>query len=212
MSTRKLRTVENLIMLTFPLALFAGCAGSDIKPVENKTPTAYQSQSSEKDIATPVKEIEVPQVTLLKPKPSTENQAIINSTPDEIAVTQDTDDSETVQTPQKNVLFFDTDIHVLSEAQRHELKQHAEYLIANSAAVLTINGHADVRGTREYNQLLSEKRAEEAYKLLIDYGVPDTQLLTKGFGESVPMNDETNWDENRRVELQYTDPMMMSSM
>ena len=216
MSTRKLRTVENLIMLTFPLVLFAGCAGSDIKPVENKIPTTYQSQSSEKELATPVKEVEVPQVSLIEPEiepePSTENQAGVDTKLDEVALTQGSDDSEPVTVPQNNILFFDTDIHALSQDQRHELKQHAEYLIGNSAAVLTINGHADVRGTQEYNQVLSEKRAEETYKLLIEYGVSEAQLLTKGFGESAPMNDESNWKENRRVELQYTDPMMMSSM
>lgn len=209
MSTRKLRTVENLIMLTFPLVLFAGCAGSDVKPVESETAAMTISEPQHKEIAFPASETEISQVTPIEPEVSPVENEIRQ---DEIELVQKTVDTENSTMPGEKIFFFDTDRYTLKEEQRQTLKQHADYLMANPESILIINGHADVRGTTAYNQTLSENRARETYQLLIELGVPETQLLSKGFGETLPMNDERNWEENRRVELQYTDPVMLSSM
>ena len=115
-------------------------------------------------------------------------------------------------TPETKIFYFDTNDHTLSAEQRNTLKEHAEFLKSNPGSILVINGHADERGSEKYNQTLSEKRALETLNILIELGVAEDQLVTKGFGEMVPMHAENNWDENRRVELEYADPVVLSSM
>ncbi|WP_455375302.1 OmpA family protein [Kaarinaea lacus] len=224
MATKKLRTVENLILLTFPIVLFAGCAGSDVKPVTEEQNQAVLTETStqEYDISLPARETPELSVVEIQSNPDeseilgNNNEATGNvSTPDSVdssIALQKSIDTAPSTIPEAKIFYFDTNVHTLTDDQRKQLQGHADYLITNPGAVLVINGHADERGTEAYNQALSEKRAMETFKLLITLGVPEDQLVTKGFGELVPMHAENNWDENRRIELEYTDPMMLSSM
>lgn len=73
-----------------------------------------------------------------------------------------------------------------------------------SETKVTLGGHADERGTEEYNLLLSNKRAAAVKKYLTDLGVPATKMDTVGYGENRPANpghDEAAWQQNRRVEF-----------
>lgn len=218
MSTRKLRVVENLILLTFPVVLFAGCAGSDVKPAQQKQTQMMITKNETPDQSFTYTETDSPVVfelnsdSVIEKMTDTKESTRQETDSQIVEKADDIEDTALITTPEKKIFFFDTNHHQLSEDQRKELKQHAEYLLANPGAMLVINGHADVRGTENYNQSLSEKRASETFKVLTELGVPENQLLTNGFGEMVPMNEENNWDENRRVELQYTDNVMLSSM
>lgn len=72
------------------------------------------------------------------------------------------------------------------------------------AGRLTLEGHADERGTEEYNLALSNRRAAAVRRYLATLGVPDDQMETLGYGENRPLNPASNeaaWSENRRVEL-----------
>ncbi len=226
MPSKKLRTTENLILITFPVVLFAGCAGSDIKPVETEqTPsTVFRIQTPENNNPAPATELA--ELTVNEFRGSHEKLATRESNidllsettisepvePDMSSVPQQPVNTIVSTIPEQKIFYFDTNVYTLSDDQRALLQAHADYLLSNPGAVLVISGHADERGSEDYNQSLSEKRAMESYKLLTGLGVPADQLLTKGFGELVPMNTENNWDENRRVELEYTDPMILSSM
>ena len=219
MTTGKLRTIENLILLTFTAVVFAGCAGGDVKPVtaeKQSVPNIFTSQETESadtqsemdtspksfaltsDDTLNIERIEIKEHELT-------DQPVI----EEVSVAQET---ESLKEPENKLFFFDTNAHLLSDEQKNELKLHADYLIENPGTVLVINGHADERGTETYNQSLSEKRAMETFQFLVNLGVAENQLETIGLGELVPMHTENNWDENRRVELKYSDPVMMSSM
>jgi peptidoglycan-associated lipoprotein len=69
---------------------------------------------------------------------------------------------------------------------------------------LTLAGHADERGTEEYNLQLSQRRAASVKKYLVDLGVPANRLKTVGYGENRPLRNastEEAWDANRRVEF-----------
>lgn len=221
MSTRKLRTVENLILITFPIVLFAGCAGNDIKPTSggpNEEGIISELQATDFGDGGISAESDSLPVSLVQPA---KEEQIADDTTANISVTNKGSELNPVSNqandvsiaiPDKKIFFFNTNIYTLTEKQREELKHHAEYLKANPGTVLVINGHADERGSEYYNQTLSEKRALETYQFLIKAGVTQDQLVKKGFGELVPMHSESNWDENRRVELEYTDPMMLSSM
>ena len=77
--------------------------------------------------------------------------------------------------------------------------------IKKQGGTLTLAGHADERGTEEYNLQLSNRRAEAVRKYLADLGVGDTRLKVVGYGETQPKNSGSNegaWSENRRVEFE----------
>jgi peptidoglycan-associated lipoprotein len=100
------------------------------------------------------------------------------------------------------VISFEFNEFALSDAARSALDHNAECLKAASGA--TIEGHADERGTEEYNLVLSEKRANAAKRYLVGLGVSDASLGTVGYGEERPVDDgheESAWSKNRRAEF-----------
>lgn len=83
---------------------------------------------------------------------------------------------------------------------------HAQYLIANPAQRITLEGNADERGSREYNIALGEQRAKSVASMMKVQGVSENQLEIVSYGEEKPAafgSDESAWEQNRRVELVY---------
>ena len=83
---------------------------------------------------------------------------------------------------------------------------HAQYLIANPAQRITLEGNADERGSREYNIALGEQRAKSVASMMKVQGVSENQLEIVSYGEEKPAafgSDEEAWERNRRVELVY---------
>ncbi|MCX7099479.1 MAG: peptidoglycan-associated lipoprotein Pal [Methylococcales bacterium] len=83
---------------------------------------------------------------------------------------------------------------------------HAQYLIANPAQRVTLEGNADERGSREYNIALGEQRAKSVAGLMKAQGVSASQLDIVSYGEEKPAafgSDEAAWERNRRVEIVY---------
>lgn len=86
------------------------------------------------------------------------------------------------------------------------MEVQARYLIKNPAAATVLEGHADERGTREYNIALGERRANAVRQLMIAYGVSPQQIRTLSYGEERPAvdgHDESAYALNRRVEIVY---------
>lgn len=106
------------------------------------------------------------------------------------------------------VFHFGHNKNELEASDVDVIKQHAAYLIENSNYILVLSGHTDNRGSKLYNQRLSELRAQKVADLLIVEGVPESQLRVGGMGDSVPMVSPDNWQQNRRVEFVYQDSMM----
>lgn len=101
------------------------------------------------------------------------------------------------------VFYFEFDSAVLLPEARAALIGHAEYLRSSSKSV-RLEGHADERGTREYNMALGERRAKAVQRYLVLQGVSPAQLELVSYGEERPVatgNDEQSWAQNRRVEL-----------
>lgn len=101
--------------------------------------------------------------------------------------------------------YFDFDQSVVKPEARAALEAHAQYLSANGGNVV-LEGHADERGTREYNLALGERRAEAVARYLTVLGVTGQQIETVSYGEERPASlghDESSWSLNRRVELRY---------
>ena len=86
------------------------------------------------------------------------------------------------------------------------INAHAQYLVAHPNQKLTMEGHADERGSPEYNVALGDQRAKAVAELMKARGVSDGQLTLVSYGEEKPAafgNDESAWERNRRVELAY---------
>lgn len=105
-------------------------------------------------------------------------------------------------------IFFDYDSYVVKETYRPMLEAHAAYLMSHRDARLILQGHADQRGSREYNLALAQKRAEAVRKALAVMGVSDGQMEAVSFGEEKLRNEgltEEAHAENRRVDVVYAD-------
>ncbi len=99
-------------------------------------------------------------------------------------------------------IHFDFDQSFIREDARPTLRDVADYLKANPAASILIEGHCDERGTAEYNIALGERRAESTRSYLVSLGVKPGALSTVSFGEEKPLDpghDETAWAKNRRA-------------
>ena len=104
------------------------------------------------------------------------------------------------------IVNFDYDSAELSSDDLNTLQAHAQYLKANPQAQVLLAGHADERGTREYNMALGERRANAVQAFFSSNGVKSSQLDTVSYGKEKPINeghDESAWAENRRVEIGY---------
>ncbi|TFZ04845.1 peptidoglycan-associated lipoprotein Pal [Ramlibacter rhizophilus] len=104
------------------------------------------------------------------------------------------------------VILFDYDSFVIKPEFQPLVEAHAKYLKANNGRRMTIEGHTDERGGREYNLALGQKRAEAVRRALVLLGVADSQLEPVSFGEEKPAEagtEESSWARNRRAELAY---------
>ena len=107
-----------------------------------------------------------------------------------------------------NVIYFEFDSSELRPEDADVVSRHAMQLANNSGISVRLEGHADERGSREYNIGLGERRAQTVRRMLLIQGASAAQISTVSFGEERPAafgNDENAWAQNRRVEIKYTD-------
>ena len=107
----------------------------------------------------------------------------------------------------KRVIYFDFDKSEVRSEYRAIVAAHAAYVSSHGSARVTLEGHADERGTREYNLGLAERRGNAVSGLLSAAGARGNQLDTVSYGEERPvcrMSDDSCWSQNRRVEIVYT--------
>ena len=98
-------------------------------------------------------------------------------------------------------IFFATNKSSLTTAARETLRKQETYLRKNKSLNVTIEGHADERGTREYNLALGERRANAAKDYLMTYGISGKRISTISYGKEKPVNPASTplaWSQNRR--------------
>ena len=106
----------------------------------------------------------------------------------------------------QRVIYFEFDSSDVAEQDREFVAAHAAILAANPDVKVSIEGHADERGSREYNIGLGEKRAQSVRRMMEFQGVLPSQMTTVSYGEekaAVEGHEESAWSMNRRVELIY---------
>ena len=99
-------------------------------------------------------------------------------------------------------IFFETDRSTVAADQRPVLERQARWLAQYSSVQVTVEGHADERGTREYNLALGQRRANSARDVLVASGVAGSRLSTISYGKDRPAalgSDESAWAQNRRA-------------
>lgn len=118
------------------------------------------------------------------------------------------DDPNNPNTPlgRDRVIYFDYDSFAVKDEYKGIVDRHSKYLVANRTRKVFIEGHADARGSREYNLSLGQKRAEAVKSSLKLLGVPEERLEAVSFGKEKPQdpaNTEAAFAKNRRAELNY---------
>jgi peptidoglycan-associated lipoprotein len=99
-------------------------------------------------------------------------------------------------------VFFDFDASSIRADQRPVLQRQAEWMQRNSSVTVQVEGHADERGTREYNLALGQRRANAARDTLVAGGVAGARISTISYGKDRPAalgSDESAWAQNRRA-------------
>jgi peptidoglycan-associated lipoprotein len=110
---------------------------------------------------------------------------------------------ETLET----MVFFDYDESEITPAAERVLRQKVEVLEASPAVELRIEGHADERGSTEYNIALGNRRAESVRQFFVDFGLDPDRFSIVSYGEERPLvnrSDEQAWERNRRAEFVIT--------
>ena len=103
---------------------------------------------------------------------------------------------------QNTVVYFDTDQYNIDAEDQAKLQRQAQYFSQYSQVNFTIEGHADERGTREYNLALGERRANAAKNYLVSVGVPANRIRTISYGKERPValgSNQAAWAQNRRA-------------
>jgi len=104
------------------------------------------------------------------------------------------------------IIYFEYDSSDVKSEDRTTVEAHAAYLVENPGTIITLEGHADERGSREYNLALGERRAQTVQRQMTLIGASPDQIRTVSYGEERPAidgQDDYSWSQNRRVEIIY---------
>ena len=181
------------IAVIFASAVLAGCGGSAaLEP-------------------TPADSTEAPSTAVVEEVPSTEGTTEdasttgLGGTDDTSELNLDESGSDDGLLSQR-VVYFAFDSSILTPEAEAVMRAHADHLSGNLGVQIVLEGHADERGTREYNLALAEERARSATNLMQALGVSPDRIQTISYGEERPAalgHDESSWMLNRRVEILY---------
>jgi peptidoglycan-associated lipoprotein len=106
----------------------------------------------------------------------------------------------------QRVVYFEFDSSAIDDDSRAVIEAHAAHLGANPKLKVRLEGHADERGTREYNLALGERRGQSVERLMRVLGLKADRITVVSYGEEKPVSpghDESAWRLNRRVEIMY---------
>jgi peptidoglycan-associated lipoprotein len=165
--------------------VLSACGSKPLAPVESASGTAPATSAS-------------------TTKPATPPAATAQAAPQAKAVPAHLDPASIIS--KERSVYFELDAYGVDTKFMPIVQAHGQYLAANPALSIRVEGHADERGGTEYNLALGQKRADAVVKVLKTYGVKDSQLEAVSFGKEKPKaqgHDEAAWAQNRRVDLAY---------
>lgn len=181
--------MKRLLLAVLASAVLAACSS---------TPTKEQEGAAVED-----RNAAVAQQPVQKPQPPVATPSTKPLTPSGISGNPLKDPSNILS---KRSIYFELDSNVVKDEFKPVVSAHARYLQQNRAVKMKIEGHADERGSREYNLALGQRRADAVKQAMQLLGAQPDQIETVSFGEEKPKatgNDEKAWSENRRADLAY---------
>lgn len=139
------------------------------------------------------------------PPPPPESGPVTSTAPSTGRYTVDSLDKDSCL--RQRVIYFDLDKTEIHSEFQAQIACHAEYLREFPGARVTLEGNADERGTRDYNQGLGERRGNAVASALAAAGASTSQINVVSYGEEKPVcreHNESCWQKNRRVDVVYT--------
>ncbi|HMU88645.1 MAG TPA: peptidoglycan-associated lipoprotein Pal [Agitococcus sp.] len=212
--------LNSKLSLVLAISLAIGVTGCSTLKKSTTTPTGSE-QTSNQSQAEKDKQAAEAQAAALAEQERLKAEALANANKNQgknangqNATGQNTDNGSDGNNDSSNqadllstrLVHFDYDSSDLNGDDLKILQAHASYLNQNPQAKVLLSGHADERGTREYNMALGERRANAVQAFLNSNGARGGQLDTVSYGKEKPINDghdEAAWAENRRVEITY---------
>ena len=180
----ELSKLRGLLLVCVAALLLAGCASQE--PADSGPDMEAMGKSSDASMG---------DEPIVPAGPMVQNGKIV-------LPADDMSSGETLQ----GVFYFDFDQAVVRRTGHEELNKHAKVLSSDSELRVRLEGHADERGTREYNLALGERRANAVRAYLVAQGAARNQIEGISYGEEKPANSghsESSWAENRRAEIVY---------
>jgi peptidoglycan-associated lipoprotein len=179
-----------LLLALLPLVVMTGCRRRPVAvaPDTTETPGTYLPPTTNAD-----------SIAM-----ATENERLERERMEREALERETARAREVLT---EIVFFEFDSDELTADAAELLRLKAAVLVANPNVRLRIEGHADQRGSTEYNLALGQRRAEAVRVFLSDYGVDTSRFATTSYGKERPLmegDDEFAWSRNRRAEFALT--------
>ena len=168
------------LVVIFGLILTACATKKSVKTTTESTTTSTTSKAAETQKADPIEKLD----------------ALMQG---DVYIGSDTVGELASGVPDR--VFFATNETILTTASRETLRKQAAWLRQNSDVTVVVEGHADERGTREYNLALGERRANAAKDYLMTYGVSSDRIKVLSYGKERPVDSGSNplsWSKNRR--------------
>lgn len=173
-----------LIASVLFVALLAGCASKDVQPEQSGA--AVEERAATKPA-----------------QPAEQPSQARAATSSEIAGNPLKDPSNILS---KRSVYYEYDSAAIDEQYKPMVQAHSKYLQGNNNTRITVEGHCDERGSREYNLALGQRRADGVKKAMTLLGVTGNQITTVSYGKEKPKssgNNEAAWAQNRRSDLVY---------
>jgi len=183
----RFNNIVKCLAIALPLTILSACSSNSDTDEQSQVDTNAQITQNAEDAQ---KAQEAVQVTAAKRAAEIEEQKR----------------QELAQLRSEHIVYFDFDVSNVNDQYSAILDAHAKFLNANSDVKVLIEGHADERGTPEYNIALGERRAKSIVTYLENMGVAAGQLTVVSYGEEKPMvkdRSENAFSKNRRAVLVY---------
>ncbi len=188
-----MNTLLKSITLITPIILLTGCGGSESITKSNETVATVEDHSIGEG------NLDNGEMDVLDEEATT--YAVDGATGYDISDLNDPDSPLSIR-----VIYFEYDSSAVLADYRPAVEAHAAYLANNPGTVITLEGHADEQGSREYNLALGELRAKSLKQQMVLMGASPEQITTVSYGEERPAedaHDDEAYSLNRRAELVY---------
>lgn len=181
-------------------SLFSACSSAPVLPPQALAPAVPVVTAPVVVAAPAVKPDAAPPVAV----PSGAGQSVAATTVATVVLPPHLDPKSAVASERS--VFFAFDDYSIADEYTRMLERHAKYLAGKPALPIKIEGHADERGSAEYNLALGQQRAEAVLRALKIYGAKDSQVEAISWGEERPRalgQTESVWSQNRRADVSY---------